>query len=325
MSLYENNIRIDSTKVENGSFRLEGEIPESSYARLDLGRNYANFIAGEGEVVIDFESHLPVSGNRINMDLKRIDEELDSIEKCYATIVDSIGNSSLGVKEKRAEVKKLFIRYKEETGSKIKEFAVANGENGIGEDMCMKFANLAFDDPRLWQDFYAGLSPWLRNRKGVTKINDGFKAAIATDEGCMFADVAGETPDGETAKLSDYLGRGKYVLVDFWASWCGPCLAEAKETLKPLFEKYGDNDNFMILGVATWDKKENTLQAIEKHGLGWKQLWTPGDSAMKAYGISGIPMIILFSPDGHILKRDLRGDALTEAVETSLATNQKNQ
>lgn len=67
MSLYDNNMLIDSAKIKDGKFTLNGTIHESSWARLDVGREYANFIAGEGDVIVDFKTHMPVKGNKVNM------------------------------------------------------------------------------------------------------------------------------------------------------------------------------------------------------------------------------------------------------------------
>lgn len=79
--------------------------------------------------------------------------------------------------------------------------------------------------------------------------------ATATDKGAMFKDIEWRSVDGKISKLSDYVGKGKYVLVDFWASWCGPCRQEASTTLKPVYEKYGSDQRFEFLGVATWDDR----------------------------------------------------------------------
>lgn len=318
MSVYDTNMFIDTAIVKNGVFRLEGSVPESALARLDLERNYANFIAGEGELTIDFGTHLPVTGNKVNMEYKRISEELRAIDDRYFAIVDSIRASNLTEKEKRAEIEKRYKAFMAKQPAYLKALVAANSENGVGEAMARQYANTIDDFPEMWQEFYDGLSPWIKKHRVIGRFDKKFKAAITTGKGKMFADVEGETIEGEKVHLSDYVGKGKYVLVDFWASWCGPCIAEAKETLKPLYEKYGDRDDFMILGLATWDNNEKTLKAIEKHGLPWQHLMTPGMSAMEAYGISGIPMIILFDPEGRIVERNLRGENLVYTVEKAI-------
>lgn len=141
------------------------------------------------------------------------------------------------------------------------------------------------------------------------------KAEAATAEGKMFTDFEAEY-EGKVQKLSDYVGKGKYVLVDFWASWCGPCRGEIP-TIIELYNKYA-GEKFEVLGVATWDEPEDTKKAIEELGIKYPQIMNAQKAGSDAYGIQGIPQIILFGPDGTILKRDLRGDDMVKAVEEAL-------
>ncbi|MBQ0021279.1 MAG: AhpC/TSA family protein [Bacteroidales bacterium] len=140
-------------------------------------------------------------------------------------------------------------------------------------------------------------------------------AEEVSKEGKMFVDFEAEY-NGKVQKLSDYVGKGKYVLVDFWASWCGPCKAEIPNLIE-VYNKY-KGDKFMVLGVATWDKPKDTEKAIEQMKIPYPQIMNAQKAGSDAYGILGIPQIILFGPDGTILKRDLRGEVIEATVKSYL-------
>ncbi len=143
-----------------------------------------------------------------------------------------------------------------------------------------------------------------------------FEKAAKTAAGKMFTDFEAEY-EGQVQKLSDYVGKGKYVLVDFWASWCGPCRHEIP-TIIEMYDKYA-GDNFEVLGVATWDEPDDTKKAMEELGIKYPQIMNAQKAGSDAYNIEGIPEIILFAPDGTIMKRGLRGEAIVKAVEEALS------
>ncbi|MDR1602110.1 MAG: AhpC/TSA family protein [Tannerella sp.] len=196
----------------------------------------------------------------------------------------------------------------------------ANRNNAIGKYI---FIDWLFSlSPEKADSLYALMGEDVKNQeyvqqlfqeyiRHVTLVNENIKQ---TEVGKLFTDFTVENgnPDGSPVSLSNYVGKGKYVLVDFWASWCGPCIAESP-VIAEVYRKYG-GDRFDVLGVAVWDEREASLKAIREHDITWPQILDAQTAPAELYGIAGIPHIILFGPDGTILARDLRGDALKSKV-----------
>ncbi len=183
------------------------------------------------------------------------------------------------------------------------------------------------DDDEL-EKMLAPLSAEVKATETVSYILDNLQTKKATAVGSKFVDftvdhVAGVDKDGnpiyEKKSLSDFVGKGKVMLVDFWSPWCPPCKAEIPN-IKAIWEKY-HGDDFDVLSVAVWEESRkmdwhNTIDTAAFYGIKWQQLNNGHREPASLYGIEGIPHMILFDKDGTILKRgdDLRGSKTEKAV-----------
>ena len=139
------------------------------------------------------------------------------------------------------------------------------------------------------------------------------------DVGQPYLDFTQETPEGDLLSLSELVGKSKLLLVDFWASWCGPCRAENPNVVE-VYNKYHEK-GFDVLGVSLDMQKDSWIKAIQDDGLIWHNIsdlkyWN--NEAAKSYGISSIPSNLLLDENGIIIAKNLRGEDLRNKVEDIL-------
>ena len=203
--------------------------------------------------------------------------------------------------------------------------AKKNPDNDVAVQVLMNLRGLIEDDQV--SAIIAKMPEQMLENETVAKLKKGLDARIATAEGQPFVDFTVNSCIGHTrsipaqpiyadVKLSDYVGKGKYILLDFWSPWCGPCRREMPN-IKAVYDKY-KGDMFDVVSIAVWEKQpvEVTIETAEKLEMTWNQINNGQREPAELYGVEGIPHIILFGPDGTILKRGFHGAEIEEVVSS---------
>lgn len=310
----------DSVQIANGRFTLERAVAEDGLiAHLVIPRSYnLSFIPEEGIIKADLAA-IAATGTALN-DLHaqkaKAREALETETRGRLKAIRADKNLDDKAKEEAQEkiVNEFYGKIKPLAEADLKEHSNdAIGLIALQTLLGMEDVNVVKAEALLQQ---AG--DRLRAEESITKMVERLRRVEATQAGAQFVDFEGVDDANKAVRLSDYVGKGHYVLVDFWASWCGPCRREIAH-LKKVRDAYTDK-GLVILGTVVWDEMEDHLKAMKELEITWPQIFNKTD-ATELYGIAGIPQIILFNPAGKIVARDLRGEEINKLLDKALQDN----
>jgi peroxiredoxin len=320
--------KIDSAEVFNGKFEFNINLKQPSIAIMLLNhdgtalesktpKDILRFFIEPGKAILkgkDSIATAKISGLSILKENEEFTEATKPIEDKLTALNKEFQN--LPEEEKNQEnvakgFQKRFLKLLEERKVILSAFIKANPQSYIS--LYSLNNDLATEDMNVPQvkELYNAISPFLKENTMAKVLEAKLEQAKITGLGVDATDFEEKTLENVSVKLSSY--KGKYVLVDFWASWCGPCRQE-NPNLVAAFNRF-KNKGFEILGVSIDTNKDAWKKAIKTDNLTWVQLLDTTKEIAELYSISSIPQNYLIDPSGKIIAKNLRGDALEEKLE----------
>ncbi len=320
----ERTVVAESLVNDDGSFAFSFEAERAGFYQMDFpDKSFLYFILRPGESVkvvvsaLPPREHVTVEGSlfteqflALGNKLRPFEIKSDSLNRAYRALPSEEERD-----RRRAEFAALGEKWEEAQKSLVRQFVTENP----GSLSNLLFLNRL--DIKKELDLFKKVAQKLKEEFPenvyVEELNYTVTAESTMRPGMPAPDFELSTPDGEKVKVSDY--RGKYLLLDFWASWCGPCRKENPK-VRSLYEDFHEK-GFDILGVSLDNNKDKWLQAIDEDGLKWKQVsdlkkWDAAPA--KLYAVRSIPHTVLIDPEGKIIAVKLRGNELRVKLQELL-------
>lgn len=239
--------------------------------------------------------------------------EIEAKEEAFVEYWFAVADStSLSESLKEAKIDSCFAALGKEVGEIADEALKIHTDDSVAIFIVKEMYDLEIIDGEGFVGLVEKLGPTVQSDSTIVRMLGKITRERETAVGTHFRDFEAVQPSGATLKLSDFAGRGKYCLVDFWASWCGPCKGEIPN-LKKVYDKYSKKGLVMV-SVAVWDEPQASVDTAAVYGIKWNHIINGGHVPTDLYGIQGIPHILLIGPDGTILARDLRGNDIAATI-----------
>ncbi|SHF67245.1 Peroxiredoxin [Bacteroides faecichinchillae] len=317
---YDNSKIVNSTKVSNGKFKITGEVQTPFLARIYAEKRFGILIVEEGTILIDMEkTHTdtgipiihPASGTPLNNEFANLKRSIDSL------VYNQIEQYEQIEKEYTDSHKKAQLQ--NELIAKIRPILISNYQKVFQQHKNDVLGSYTIDalsnelSPDEMTSVFAQAGPYIMSLPNTQEIIKRLEKLKQTSKGKMFIDFEGKNENGQPLKLSNFVGKGKYTLIHFWSRSCGGCRKEMP-IIAEVYKQFG-NKGLEVIGVAVNEGSISTKKAIKELNVTWPQIFETGHQPFEIYGFNYIPQVMLFSPNGIILARDLNRENILSKVE----------
>lgn len=342
---------VDSTFIKNGKFVFEGVLDEPAYYAIQIDRTPKGEVSSvkyftnsrfylenspisfsgnidsltpyfwnkkptkkaviTGSAMEDLYQKYWALGEKQAAELRKLNDEY--MEEYHLPSMNGVFNTERGI-----EIARKMEKLEKQLADIKWDFVKENIQTVVGYDLAKQY----------FQDMYVRITPeqidelevLVDNTYPNTEKATKFKALAEKGKrvavGTKYSDIELVNPEGKKVKLSEYVPEGKYVMLEFWASWCGPCRGEIPH-LREVYKKYKDK-GFEIVSISIDRKDQDWKKAMKEENMVWTQLNDPGEfdgPVAQVYNIQGVPTCIILDKEGHIFKTDMRGAQLDAVLD----------
>ncbi len=301
--------KTDTVKLVDGKFTWKGNLSEPQEMYMMLPNRYYSFFAQSGKISItgisDSTESYVVKGSKIQDESVAYDKSIKDLTDQEMPLYQQYGK---GTKEEQSALEEKLDKIREEKRKRADAYIKAHPSSYYSISLVASRAAYGNDYAQV-KKIYDLLDEKARQTAAGKALTERLDVLKRSAIGADMIDFTQNDTTGTPVHFADF--KGKYVLVDFWASWCGPCRGENPNVLKA-YDAYKDK-NFTVVGVSLDDKGDNWKKAIREDKMPWAQVsdlkgWK--NEVSTYYGIQGIPSNLLVDPSGKILAKDLRGEGL---------------
>lgn len=315
---------VDSIVIKDKKFTFKGNVKgDKSLAFLSVGKlglletnsPVGTVVLEPGTINVSFAANgdVVISGTQGNDDYNSIMLAMNDIASLYKEVSDAGGPQAIPLDSAGNDVETRLTVLQENLHKATFGFAKQNMTNRAGQFVFFSAAN-SFSREQLSELVEASDSTFKKMPEIMALIEDLNR--VLPEVGLPYADVDLVDAQGNRVKLSSFVGGSKYVLVDFWASWCAPCIKEMP-TLKSLYAKYKAK-GLEIVGISEDEDRTAWLDAVKKQNMNWIQLADDKQEGAMYYQVQTIPHTVLINQEGVVVAKGLTGKELESKISELL-------